>query len=78
MTQTMSFSRPMTRGRLLVEDVIDDLHFEEVVAGAERAALLRAAVEGVVADHVRVGAVEPALGLGVVDVAGVARPRPSR
>ena len=30
----------MTCGRVLVEDVIDDLHFEEVVARAERAALL--------------------------------------
>ena len=48
-------------GRLLVEDVIDDLHFEEVVAGAERAALLRAALHGVVADRVGLGAVEPAV-----------------
>ena len=57
------------RGGVLVEDVIDDLHFEEVVARAERAALLRAALDGVVADRVRVGAVEAAVGLGVVDVA---------
>ena len=57
------------RGRLLVEDVIDDLHLEEVVAGAQRAALVRAALEGAVADGIRVGAVEPALGLGVLDVA---------
>ena len=33
-------------GGFLVEDVIDDLHFEEVVARAERAALLRAAIAG--------------------------------
>ena len=59
----------MTAGRFLVEDVIDDLHFQEVVAGAERAALLGAAVQGVIADRVGIGAVEPAVGLGVVDVA---------
>ena len=36
--------------------LIDDLHFEEVVAAAERAALLGAALDGVVADTcVRVG-----------------------
>ena len=57
------------RGRFLVEDVIDDLHFQEVVARAERAALLRAAVDGVIADQVGIGPVEPAMRLGVVDVA---------
>ena len=49
--------------------MVDELHFEEVVARAERAALLLAAGQGAVADLVGVGAVEPAVGLGVVEVA---------
>ena len=65
----MSFSSPRHGRGFLVEDVIDDLHFQEVVAGAERAALLRPAVEGVVGHAIGVGAVEAALGLGVVEVA---------
>ena len=65
------------RRGLLVEDVIDDLHFEEVVARAERAALLaRRASRARSLTCVGLGAVEPAAGLGVLDVARVARPRP--
>src|SRR5439155_11892897 len=51
----------------------DDLDFHEVVARAERAALLGAALLGVVGDRVGVGAVEVAAGLGVVHVARFAQ-----
>src|SRR5262249_16011760 len=54
------------------EDMIDDLHFEEVVARAERAALLGAARLGVIADGVRVRAVEMSVRLRVLDVAALA------
>ena len=47
MTQTMSFSRPITAAASSSKIVIDDLHFEEVVARAERAALFGAARHGV-------------------------------
>ena len=69
MTQTCPSRRPMTPAAVLVEDAVDDLHFEEVVARAERAALVGAALDGAVADAVGVGAVEPAAGLGVLEVA---------
>src|SRR5262249_11372019 len=61
--------QPQHRRGFLVEDLIDDLHFEEVVARAERAALLGAAGQGEVADVVGHGTVEAALGLGVLDIA---------
>src|SRR5262249_33713219 len=60
---------PQHAGGGFIEDVVDDLHFEEVVARAERAALLGAAGQGAVADAVGLGAVEPAAGLGVLGVA---------
>ena len=65
----MSFARPIRRGGLVVEDGIDDLHFEKMIARAERAALIGAAHDGAIADRVRLGAVEAAVGLGVFDVA---------
>ena len=55
-------------GNLRVGDAIDDLHFEEVVARAEGAALLAAALDGVRGDFVRVGPVDTAVGLGVIQV----------
>ena len=55
--------------RRFVEDVIDDLHFEEMVSRAERAALVGASELGTIADSVWIGAVEAAVGLREVDVA---------
>ena len=78
MTQIMSFSSPMTPRRFLVEDVIDDLHFEEVIAGAERAALFGAAVQGVIAD-LRRSAPSSRPSASVYSMSlGVASPRPRR
>ncbi len=56
-------------GRVLVENDIDNLHFEEVIARAECATLIRPALLGVVGDLCRVGAVEPPLRLGEIDIA---------
>ena len=55
--------------RVLVEDPVDDLDLEEVVARAERAALVVAPGDGLVTDPVGVGAVEPAVRLGEPQVA---------
>ena len=57
------------RGRL-VADFIDDLDLEEMVPGAESAALVIAAIQGAGADIIGLGAAEAALGFGVLDVAG--------
>src|SRR5262249_14743308 len=50
--------------------MIHDLDLEEVVSGAERAALFGPAGQGAVADRIRIGSFEPAARFGVVDVAG--------
>ena len=52
-----------------VANLVDDLHFEEVVAGAEGAALVAAALHGPVAHVIRLGAAQAAAGLGVFEVA---------
>ena len=59
------FLQPEHLGDFFVKHVVDDLYFEEVVAGAEGAALLGPAEQGVVADQVRVGVVDAAVRLGV-------------
>ena len=47
-----------------VEHAVDDLDFEEVVARAERAALVEAASDCPIADAARVSAIQAAAGLG--------------
>ena len=66
---TCPSSQPHDRRRVLVEDPVDDLDLEEVVARAERTALVVTAGDRAVADPVGVGAVEPAAGLGELEVA---------
>src|SRR5262249_42277445 len=56
-------------GCLLVEDVIDDLDLEEVVARAEGTALLGAACLGMIADGGWLRPVEPPARLGEVNIA---------
>src|SRR5204863_3934881 len=57
------------RGRLLgVDDAIDDLHLEEVVARADRAALVAAALDRALAQVVGLRLVDAAAGLGAIDV----------
>ena len=68
--------QPHDRGGFRVEDLIDDLDFEEVVARAERAALIGAARERPLADRGRVRPVEPAVGLGAFLIALTFRPFP--
>ena len=58
------------RGGLFVEDFIDHLDFEKMVARAERAALVAAALQGTLADGIGLGAFDAAAGLGVFEVAG--------
>ncbi len=55
------------RGRL-VEDLIDDIDFDEVVARAQRAQLVARPLIGPGADLVRVGAVDAAVLLGALQV----------
>src|SRR5262249_14932268 len=45
-----------------------DLHFEEVIARAERPALLFPALHGLLADERRISTVKEALGLAVIDI----------
>ncbi len=59
---------PQGRGQLLIENLQDVAHFDEVVAGAERAQLVLAPVHGELADPLRVGPVNLAVGLDVVQV----------
>ena len=47
-------------GRGRVEDAVDDLDFEEMVAGAERAALVETARDRAIADPPRIGALQAA------------------
>ena len=55
-------------GRVVVQ-FVDHLHFEKVVAGAERPALVAAASEGPLAHIVGLSPGQAAAGLGVLDVA---------
>src|SRR5579864_117731 len=51
-----------------VENVIDNLHLHEMIAGAQRAALLGPARESVIADFIRVGVLNLAGRLGVFEI----------
>jgi hypothetical protein len=51
-------------GRHRVQDVVDDLDFEEMAAVAERPALIVATGDGTIAGPRRVGAVAKSPGLG--------------
>ena len=55
-----------------VVDLVHHLHFDEVVSGAERADLAAAAFVRARADGVRVGALDAAAALGVLEVLGPA------
>ena len=57
-----------------LEDAVDVLNFQEVVAGAERAHLRQAALLGAIADGGRVGAIDRAAFLAVLQVSAVAVP----
>ena len=76
---------PEGGGRLAVEDLVDHLHLEEMVAGAQAADLRQAALQGLPADRVGVGARAwrrpPRCGRGPPRRPGRARPgtaRPAR
>ncbi len=56
------------RGRLAVEDLVDHLDLEEMVAGAQAADLRQAALQGLLADRVGVGARHRAALLGVGEI----------
>ena len=74
-------SRPNARAAVRVVDLVDVLHLGEVVAGAERAELIGAALEGAVRDLRRVGAVEAAALFERLEIARLAEPaldRPRR
>ena len=62
--------QPHRAGGRLVDHLVDDLHFQKMVARAERAALVAAAFEGPLADEIGLGVGQAAAGLGVFDVAG--------
>src|SRR5206468_9320354 len=62
--------QPHDAGRLLIENLIDDLDFKEMVARAERAALIGATSQGAFADPIGIGAVQEAVGLRMLDVVG--------
>ena len=46
---------PQGRGHVPVEDLLDDLHLEKMVAGAQRADLVLAPLEGPFAHRLRIG-----------------------
>src|SRR5436190_23039239 len=56
------------RLRSRIEDLVDALHLDEVVAGTHRPELPAAALLRAPRDRVRIGAVEPAVRLRAVDV----------
>ena len=60
----LAFAQTHDLGRSRVEHAVDDLDFEKVVAGAERAALVETAGDRAIADPARVGAFQAAAGLG--------------
>ena len=62
--------QPHRAGGRLVDNLVDDLHFQKMVARAERAALIAAALEGPVAHVIGLGVGQAAAGLGVLEVAG--------
>ncbi len=55
--------------RLRIEHAVDYLHFQEVVARAERAALVVPPIEGPVADKIGAGALEAAAALREFEIA---------
>jgi len=57
-------------GRVAVEDLLDDLHLEEVIAGAQGAHLVLSPFEGALADRVRVGAGQAAPVLHRIQISG--------
>ena len=59
---------PEYAGRVLIDHLLDHLHFEEVVAAAERAALRAAALKGAVGNEVGPRSVEPPASLGHVQI----------
>ena len=60
----LAFAKAHDLGRSLIEHAVDNLDFEEVVAGAERAALVETARDRAIADPTGIGAVQAAAGLG--------------
>ena len=54
--------------RVFVDDVIDDLHFEKVIARAQRAALFLAARKRAMAHRCRIGAVQAPAGFRELDI----------
>ncbi len=55
-------------GSFRVIDFVHHLDFEEVVAAAERAELVFAALDGFLGNHIGVRHIEPACGFGVGEV----------
>ncbi len=60
----LAFVQAHHRGRGRVDDPVDDLDLEEMVARAERAALVEPARDRAVAHATGVGALQPAARLG--------------
>ncbi len=58
------------RSRLLVEHLVDDLHLDEVVAAAQRAALVLASLVRTVGHAVGVGSLDAPAGLGGLEILG--------
>ena len=72
----LALVQPHRLRRFLVEDLVDDLDLHEVIARAQRAALVGAATERMVADEVGPRAVEEAVRFGVFDIAVRRQPPP--
>ncbi len=77
-TVTMPRSSPSARAAVLVVDLVHLLHLEEVVARAQRAELVAAAVLRGLAHRARVGVGQHAGLLAVLEVARGAQAAPDR
>src|SRR5437016_5298526 len=66
----LTLAQPVRGGRIRIEDALDPLHLDKVVAGAHRAELSRAPELGPLGDRRGIGTVEPPFGLRSLDVVG--------